>query len=705
LSQTKQITLREVAGSGVFAQRSVYGLRSMKDGEHYTTMEEEKYVVKYEYRTGNVVDTLLSLENNIYGVDRMAGYEFSDDERKILFFSNIRNIYRHSYSADYYIRDIDRKEISPVSGNGSQQLATFSPDGEKVAFVRNNNLYVKELGGEEFAITTDGKYNEIINGAPDWVYEEEFSFSKAFAWSPDSRRIAWIRFDEREVPMFTMEEFHDLLYPSLYTFKYPKAGEKNSVVSVHVHDLKDRHSRTVDTGDDPEQYIPRIKWTADAEKLCIIRLNRLQNRADILINNTANGKTEILFTETNKYYVDEINDDFVNFTPDGKYFYMFSERSGYNHLYLHDMKTGKELRSLTSGNYDVTGLLGYHHQAKRFYYAAADESGLRRHIFAVGIDGKTPVRISARNGSNRAVFSNSYKYHINYCSDANTPLHVGLYDSGGKLVRTLEDNARLTEKAREYGFVRKELMTVETRSGIKLNACMLKPSVMEPGQEYPLMMFVYGGPGSQQVSDSWDGGMAWKQMLVQNGYIVACVDNRGTGYLGEEFKKCTYLQLGKYETQDQIDAAIYFGSLPYVDHSRIGIYGWSYGGYMSSLCLTLGADVFKLGIAVAPVTNWRFYDTVYTERYMRTPQENPGGYDDNSPINHADKLKGKFLLIHGSADDNVHYQNSMAFTEQLVQAGKQFEMQIYPDKNHGIYGGNTSIHLYTRMTDFIFNNL
>ncbi len=704
--QTKQITLDDIYRNNTFRSRSIYGIRSMKDGEHYTTLEGGRNVVRYSYQTGKAVDTLLSLQRNSNtGINYISDYELSGDERLIMVSTNIRPIYRHSFLADYFVWNIAAKSMTAVSDKGSQQLATFSPDGSKVAFVRDNNLYIKVLGSNEIAVTADGKHNEIINGAPDWVYEEEFGFSKAFVWSPDNRRIAWMRFDEREVPMFKMDEYGDRLYPDWYSFKYPKAGEKNSVVSVYVYDLQGKNIQKVDIGNDVEQYIPRIKWTADAGRLCVVRLNRLQNRVDLLMADAATGNTNVLYTETNKYFIDEPDDNFVNFIPDGKYFYMFSERSGYKHLYLHDMKTGQQVRPITSGDYDVASLLGYHPETKRFYYVAADESPLRRNVFSVDINGKKPVKITAQPGMNSVVFSNSYKYFINYYSNANTPQQVSLYNAKGQLVRMLEDNAGLAAKTKEYGFVQKELMTIETRSGNKLNAYMLKPANMESGKRYPLFMFVYGGPGSQQVTDGWDGGMPWKQMLVQKGYIVACVDNRGTGFRGEEFRKCTYMQLGKFETQDQMEAAIYFGGLSYVDASRIGIFGWSYGGYMSSLCLTVGADVFKLGIAVAPVTNWRFYDTVYTERYMRTPQENPSGYDDNSPINHAAKLKGKFLLIHGSADDNVHFQNTMVFTEKLVQAGSQFEMQIYPDKNHGIYGGNTTMHLYTRMTDYILNNL
>ena len=706
-SQTRTISLEDIYKDNTFRARSIRGIVSMMDGEHYTTLEQGRHVVKHSYRTGLAVDTLFSLGwKKASSIGYISGYQLSSDERQILLTTNVKSIYRHSFTADYYVWNVPLRTLTAVSENGSQQLADFSYDATKIAFVRQNNLYIKVLGGEEYAITADGRHNEIINGAPDWVYEEEFGFSQAFEWSSDGRRIAWMRFDESETPMYNMDEYGDLLYPAQNTFKYPKAGEKNSVVSVHIYDLQEKTTKTVDIGDDKEQYIPRIKWTADDNKLCVVRLNRLQNHVDLLIADAATGKTATLYSETNKYFINEPDDNFVNFTPCGKYFFMFSERNGYNHIYLHDIKTGKEIRPITSGNYDVVALLGYNHADKRFYYSAADHSSVTRNVYHVAIDGKKPpVKINNRQGTNNIVFSSGFKYYINYYSNANTPLEVALYNSKGQLVRTLEDNASLKAKITDYGFVEKELMTIETRSGVVLNAYMLKPANMEAGKRYPLFMFVYGGPGSQQVSDSWDGGMAWKQMLVQKGYIVACVDNRGTGFRGEEFRKCTYLQLGKYETIDQKEAAMYLGALPYVDPARIGIFGWSYGGYMSSLCLTVGADVFKLGIAVAPVTNWRFYDTIYTERYMRTPKENPNGYDDNSPINHAEKLKGKFLLIHGTADDNVHFQNSVILAEKFVQADRQFDMQIYTDKNHGINGGNTTMHLYRRMTDFILNNL
>ena len=704
--QGKDITLEEIYRDGVFRQRTVQGIRSMNDGEHYTTLVEGRHIVKYAYQTGNAVDTLLSLQRSAqYGINRIAGYEFSSDERQILVHANVRSIYRRSFLADYYVWNIAAKTLTSVSDNGSQQVATFSPDGTKIAFVRDNNIYVKPIGGVEFAVTTDGVFNEIINGAPDWVYEEEFSFSRAYEWSPDSRRIAWIRFDERDVPLFNMEQYGDRLYPEWYTFKYPKAGETNSIVSVHIYDLQDKSVKTVDVGNDKEQYIPRLIWTANAGRLCVLRINRLQNRADLLLADAMTGAATVLYTETNRYFV-ELKNNFVNFTPDGNYFYMFSERNGYSHIYLHDMRTGREIRPVTSGNFDVANILGYHHETQRFYYIAADESPLTRNVFSVGIDGRNPVKINTHKGTNNVVFSSNYTYFINNYSDANTPLKVALYNQRGELVRMLEENPELTQKTKEYGFVEKEFMTIVTRAGVSLNAYMMKPADMQPGKQYPLFMYVYGGPASQTVLDSWDASrMAWFQLLVQKGYIVVSVDNRGTGCRGEEFRKGTYLQLGKYETIDQIDAAVYFGGLPYIDASRIGIFGWSYGGYMAALCLTIGADVFKLGIAVAPVTNWRFYDTIYTERYMRTPQENPDGYDDNSPINHVEKMTGKFLLIHGSADDNVHLQNTMVFAEKLVQANKQFDMMIYTDRNHGISGGNTSLHLNTMMTNFILNNL
>ena len=708
----KKIELKDVVGGSTFRQKTISGLRSMNDGLHYTTTEDNNKIVSYNYKTGEKAEVLFDLtkiENA--GFDRFSEYEFSADETKILFETKKKPIYRHSYTAQYFIWNRTTKEMSPLSEKGEQQLATFSPDGERVAFVRDNNLFIKSLKfGTESQVTKDGKVNEIINGAPDWVYEEEFSFNKAFAWSPDSKFLAFVKFDERNVPMFNIPMYEgkspelkeNELYPGSYTYKYPKAGENNSVVSVLIYDLKSKSSVTAEVGNDEQQYIPRIKWTQDASDLAIMKLNRLQNQVDIVLANPFTGDTRSFFTEKNKRYIDESFYDNFIFLPDTKYIVLTSERNGYSHLYLYD-RQGFEVKQLTDGKFDVTEFYGYDPVKKIFYYQAAKESPAQREVYFVSLDGKKSGKLSTQAGTNNSVFSAGFKYYINYFSSVSTPNLVTLHDQTGKLIRTLEDNAALKDKLKEYDLSPKEFFSFKTPEGVELNGWMIKPANFDSSKKYPVFMTQYSGPNSQQVLDRW--GVSWNDYLAQEGFVVACVDPRGTGARGEDFRKITYQQLGKYESDDQISAARYLGTLPFVDKDRIAIWGWSYGGFMAALCMEKGADVFRAGVSVAPVTNWRFYDSVYTERYMRTPKENPDGYDDNSPLSHAEMIKGSYLLIHGSADDNVHVQNTMEFSERMVQTGVQFDMAIYTNRNHGISGGNTSMHLYTKMTNWLKEKL
>jgi len=494
------------------------------------------------------------------------------------------------------------------------------------------------------------------------------------------------------------------LYPKSYEFKYPKAGEENSQVSIHVYDLESGNTTRMDVGEEDDQYIPRIKWTQDANTLSIMRLNRLQNELDILHANAETGESKAVYREQNPYYISEASDQTTTYLEDGEHFILNSEQDGFFHLYLYNFVSG-EITAITSGNFDVSSFIGYDKKSKTLYYTSYEKSTIERHLYSISLDGKKKKRISTRPGNNSASFSKTFKYYILNNSSANSPNHITLHNQKGKEIRVLEDNQKLIEITRQYGFSKAEFLTVPTAGGQELNAWIIKPAYFDSSKEYPLFMYVYGGPESQNVIDSWGRRGPWFQMLAQQGYIVACVDNRGTNGRGEAFRKSTYMKLGELETIDQLEAAQWFGSQSYIDADRMGIFGWSYGGYMTSLCMTKGKGTFKMGIAVAPVTTWRYYDTVYTERFMRTPQENPEGYDQNSPINFADGLQGKFLLIHGSGDDNVHYQNSMDFVEALIQADKQFDMQFYPNKNHGIYGGNTSMHLYKRMSDFIMENL
>ncbi len=703
--KSRNITLEKIFVQREFSPETIRGIRSMNDGEHYTTLTGGSAIVRHLYRSGERVDTVFSLDmTSSASIKSIDDYTFSPDEKRIMLTSNTKSIYRYSYTADHYIWNIDQKEISPLSENGSQQVPSFCNHGSRIAFVRDNNIFIKCLdNGAEIQVTRDGDKNRIINGIPDWVYEEEFAFSKAYEWSPDGKRIAYYRFDESRVRQFKITYYGDL-YPRLYQYKYPKAGEQNSRVSIHIYDIDTGETIEVDTGDETDQYIPRIKWTRDPGVLSVFRLNRQQNHLELLLADAATGSSRVIQEERDKCYISEVDNDKIHFLKDGKHYIYMSEESGYMHFYLHSMD-GKRMRQITRGHFDIEELLGIDHAGEKLYYTSNENSTVQTDVFSISFNGKRKKQLSDRPGCNHAAFSKGFKYYINVHSDANTPPFLTLNEQSGEQIRVLEDNAELKSKMEDYGFGKKELFTITTTEDVKLNAYMIKPQNFDPDRIYPLFMFVYGGPESQSVRDRYGHRMPWYQLLLQEGYIVACVDNRGTDGKGEAFRKSTYMQLGKLETTDQVGAAVYFGGLPFIDRDRIGIFGWSYGGFLTALCMTKGAGTFRMGIAVAPVTNWRYYDTIYTERFMRTPGENPEGYDNNSPINHAGKLEGRFLLIHGMADDNVHLQHSAEFSEALIQSGKSFDMQFYPNKNHGIYGGNTTLHLYSAITRFIKENL
>uniref|UniRef100_UPI0032170A9E S9 family peptidase n=1 Tax=uncultured Draconibacterium sp. TaxID=1573823 RepID=UPI0032170A9E len=710
----QKISLEDIFEKGTFRAQSVYGLRSMNDGIHYTTIENGTKVVKYSYKTGEVVEVLFDItkvENAT--ISSFSNYEFSNDERKLLLTTKTKSIYRHSYTAEYYVWNSVTEELSQLSDKGAQQLATFSPDGNRVAYVRNNNIFIKNLNfGSTSQVTADGKFNEIINGMPDWVYEEEFGYNKAFWWSPDSKFLAFVRFDEKEVPEFSMPMYagarpeykSNKLYPGEYTFKYPKAGETNSTVQVLSYEIKSKATIKVDIGEDTDIYIPRLKWTPDANDLVVMRLNRHQNKLDVLYANPYTGDSRPVLSEKNDRYIDESFLDAFTYLEDGS-FVINSERDGWSHLYLYDNQ-GFEVAQLTEGEFDVTDFYGYDAAKKVYYYQAAAESPLRREVYYTSLDKKKQGKLSTQEGTNSAVFSTDFKYFINYFSSAKVPNYITLHENKkGEQIRFLQDNTVLNNTLKSMQIPQKEFFTFTTSEGIELNGYMIKPVDFNASKKYPVLMTQYSGPNSQSVTDSWGHGVGWNEYLAQEGFLVVCVDPRGTAARGEDFRKVTYQQLGKYESDDQVEAAKYLGTLPYVDPNNIAIFGWSYGGFMTLLSMEKGGDVFKAGISVAPVTNWRFYDSVYTERYMRTPQENPEGYDDNSPLSHAADIKGRLLIIHGSADDNVHAQNTYEMTEQLVQAGVQFDMAIYTNRNHGIHGGNTSMHLYTKMTNFLKEQL
>lgn len=708
---TKSITLEDIWTKGTFRSEGVFGIRSMNSGTQYTAFDVTNTgtaLKKYDYATGKETGTVFkSADLKPTGSDKaieVEDYTFSPDETKILISTETEHIYRYSTREENYVLDLKTNKLSRLSTGGKQRLATFSPDGKKVAFVRDNNLFLVDLSSNtESQITTDGLWNHIINGGTDWVYEEEFTLPNGIFWSPDSKHLAFYRFDESAVKEFSMTMYENNLYPSQYSYKYPKAGETNSIVSIYVYDLASKTSKHVDVGDEKDQYIPRIQWTQDANKLCVTRMNRLQNKLELLMADATTGSTSVFFTETSDTYIEIY--DHLTFMPDKKSFLWSSDMDGHQHFYLYDMN-GQKIRQITSGDWDIIDFKGMDAKTQTLYYISNEESAIKRALYSIKIDGTGKKKLSQRSGSNAADFSTGMKYYINTFSDANTPNLITLHDASGKQIKVLKDNAKLNATIKEYGFTKKEFFTFTNSSGTSLNGWMMKPANFDATKKYPVYMYVYGGPGHNTVVDSWGSSdYCWHQFLTQHGYIVVSVDNRGTEYRGKAFKKCTYGQMGKLETEDQIDAANYLKSQSYVDGSRIGMQGWSYGGYMSALCITKGASVFKTGISVAPVSNWRYYDSIYTERYMGLPQKNASGYDDNSPINHMSKLTGKFLLIHGTADDNVHFQNSVELIDALQKANKQFDLMVYPDKNHSIFGGTSRLNLYTKVWNFTQANL
>ena len=705
-SQTDSFSLNQI-WDGSFRTQGLTALHSMKNGQQYSVLNFDRStgstsIDLYDYITFSKVK-VIATSKTMEAIPYFTNYTFSANESKLILETNTESIFRYSVLGNYYVYDIYLEKLDLISEHKIQE-PTFSPDGTKVAYGLNNNLYVKDLiSGDTKQITFDGEKNRIINGITDWVYEEEFAFVRAFEWNASSDRIAFIRFDETEVPEFSMDVYGTDLYQTQNVFKYPKAGEKNAIVSLHFYDLNTDKTATVPLSNSYNDfYIPRIKWTNDANVLSAQYMNRHQNKLDLWLINPETEDANLVLSETDDAYVDVT--DNLTFLEDNSFLWT-SERDGFNHLY-HYSKTGQLKKQITKGAWEVTSYYGYNESENAIYYQSVENGSINRDVYSVRLNGKRKMRLSSQVGTNDASFSADFTYFIKTFSSANIPTKYTLHDSKtGRLVRNIKDNSALKNTLSSYKYSNKEFSTLNV-NGNDLNMWMLKPSDFDATKTYPLLMFQYSGPGSQRVVNKWNSSRDyWHQYLAQQGYIVVCVDGRGTGFKGSDFKKVTYLNLVKYETEDQIQAAKQIGSLPYIDASRIGIWGWSFGGHMSTNCLLKGNDVFKMAIAVAPVTSWRFYDTIYTERFMRTPQENPGGYDDNSPFNYPELLKGDYLLIHGSGDDNVHVQHTMRMVEALIQANKQFEWSIYPDKNHGIYGGNTTMHLYTKMTNFLHEKL
>ena len=704
-AQQKELSNELIWASRTFSPDYVYSVNSMNDGEYFTALEDNK-IEKYSYKSfGESIETILDGANLSFNKEPLSidDYSFNADETMVLLATNVKSVYRRSFTANYFIVDLTTKKVSKLSGKGKEQLADFSPDGKKIGFVQGNNLFYFDITTSEIIqITTSGERNKIINGATDWVYEEEFELTKGFYWSPDSKNMAYYQFNESDVTEFTMDFYYGKTYPSPYTFRYPKAGEDNSKITIFEYNVISNKSAKLIQTNETYEYFPRLKWTLD-NKLCVLAMNRHQNNLDYVIISKENNayKNKVVYTDKSDNYV-EVDNNLI-FLKDGKSFLRTSEKDGYRHIYIIGFD-GSETQ-LTKGEWDVVELKGLNEATGQVYYVSAKEGAIYKSLYVTDLKGKKCSMLSDLKGCNDASFSTGMKYYINYYSNANQPYLITLHNAKGKQLKVLKDNAKLNETITSFNLPKKEFLTIKGHDS-DLNAWIIKPADFDKSKKYPVYFTIYNGPGHNTVTDSYDGSnYYYHQLLAQNGYIVISVDTRGTMYRGAEFKKSTYLQLGKLETEDMIACAKTVGNWSFVDSSRVGVQGWSYGGYMASLCMTKGADFFKMGIAVAPVTNWRWYDNIYTERFMRTPQENPNGYDYNSPINHVEKMKGNFLIVHGTGDDNVHVQNTFEMTQALVEKNIDFDMAIYTNKNHGIYGGFTRLHLFNKLLKFTVKNL
>lgn len=710
------LSLKDIA-DGKFAAEYLSAVTPMTDGESYAMISKDgKKIIKYSYRTGKKVSVLFDTNSTVgEKIDKLENYIMSPDGKRMLIQTNSKKIYRRSFTADYYIYNIADRRLEKLSDYGPQQSPVWSPDGMKVAFVRDNNIYLVKLlyGNSESQVTKDGKRNEVINGIPDWVNEEEFGFNTALTFNADGSMLCWIRYDEKDVPTYSLQMFKGLVpenkeyaeYPGFYSYKYPKAGQKNSTVSVLSYDIQAHQTRTMQLQLDKDGYIPRIKATSDAEKIIVYTMNRHQDQLCLYGVNPRSTVCKLLIKESVPKYVKE--EAMANIFISSNHILLPSDRNGFMQLYLYSM-TGQLQRKVTNGQYDVTDVYGYDEQTGDVYYQAAGKNPMNREIYVTGKNGKTEC-LTPREGWNNAVFSSDYKYFVNQWSDRNTPFEYSVFNNSGKKVASLITNDGLKKKLSEYNLPSKEFFSFKTSEGVTLNGVMIKPANFDANKKYPVIMWQYSGPGSQQVVNSWNIGSMGQgalldEYLVQQGFILVCVDGRGTGARGSEFEKCTYLKLGDLESKDQVETALYLGTLPYVDKDNIGIWGWSFGGFNTLMSMSEGRKVFKAGVAVAPPTDWRFYDTIYTERYMRTPNENPSGYDVN-PIKRVDNMSGELLICQGLADDNVHPQNVFEYTEALVQADKDFKMNVYTNRNHSIYGGNTRNHIYRQIAQFFIKNL
>jgi dipeptidyl-peptidase-4 len=704
---TQTLTLEDVFKNGILRSEGIPGFQPMPTTDFYTVTSKSG-IDKHSFETGEFLETILSSET-LTGLSdgslpflNIKSYTFSKNEDKILLATEVEHIYRRTTKGFYYVFDIKKNTLLPVSESaaGKISFATFCDNGNKIAFVRNLNLFYLDLNtGKETQITFDGKKNHILNGFPDWVHEEELDMAKAFFWSPNGKYLAYLRFDETEVKEFSMTIWGEL-YPEEYRYKYPKAGEDNSVVEIYVYDTESNKTSKIDIHANEEVYYPRLFWLPNSTDLMVLQLNRLQNKLEFIKYNLLSHNYSAVFTDLNPYWLNITKDYY--FLSDNSSMILTSERDGFNHIYWIDFKGN--IKQLTSGSWEVASIEYVNHKTKQIFYMSNEADRLGRDLYVIDLTGKKKTKLSKNGGWNTAQFSSGGNYYRNIYATPTQPQFYSINNSKGKERRVLQDNATLVAKMAEYNCVQKEFFQFTTPEGITMDGWMMKPADFDPAKKYPVLVDTYGGPGSREVTKNFNIE-GWYQYLAQHGYIITCADGRGSGGRGDAFKKVIYQQMGKYESDDQIAFAHYLKTLPFVNAERIGIWGWSFGGYLSALSLFKGEGAFSMAISVAPVTNWRYYDNIYTERFMRTPQENPSGYDDNSPVFWADKLQGKYLLIHGTADDNVHFQNAADLAVALNEAGKHYEMFFYPNKNHFITGGNTRLHLYTMMTEFIFKNL
>ncbi len=720
-AQDNNLTLERIFGSSEFATKYVPDMQMYPKGGYYTTNEfnpqsKINAIVKHAFKNG-ASDTLLKCSGNMFPKGfNLEEYHFSPTCTKVLLGTNSNHIYRHSSEAEYYLMDLQNNKMHQINEGKKVFYPTLSPDEKRIAFVYKNNLFIQDLSNDAIQqITMDGEMNHIINGKSDWVYEEELVVVQAFAWSPKGDKIAFYKFDESKVKEVELPRY-DSTYFTQYKYKYPKSGEDNSVVSIWVYHIDRAMQEKLYLHEEKDQYIPRIKWTNDNNILSVQRLNRMQNELELLLvtwpavipppamdkRNAASPVITTIYTEKSSTYID-ITDNLF-FLKDNS-FVMTSESEGYSQIY-HFSKEGKLMKKLTPAPFEVTSILGMDESKGIIYFQSENPSPLVKFIYSVKLDGKDlkPL-LKNQSGQNSATFSADYNYFVLSNSSYNTPLNVHIYETSGKRIKTLEDNSALKNKVASFHFPEREFLKIPIGNDVYLNASMIKPTDFNKDKKYPVMFSIYGGPGSQMVNDAWDRLEMWYRYLANQGIIVVVVDNRGTGGRGVDFKKVTYKKLGQIESDDQMAAAQWLATQSYVDAARIGIYGWSFGGYMSSMCITKGADVFKLAVAVAPVTDWRYYDNIYTERYMQRPIDNKDNYDKSSVLSYVDRLKGKLLLIHGTFDDNVHPQNSYMFINEMIRLNKKYDSEFYPNKSHGISGGNTRLHLYNRISKYIVENL